>query len=606
MLRPTLSWILFLFLPVLVYADSVSQTDWSGGPDVEGPLTAWDNAFFQGAGVSWSSTAGQISILPGDFENTVDSAFTSPLSVWADDIDGDGDTDVLCGGGSISWWENSDGSGTFWVEHQVAAISWAKITTTDIDGDGDADILVSEDDFIAWFENVDGQGTSWSEHVVDTDLDRPVPPCSGDYDSDGDMDILCANWKSNDGDFYWWENMDGLGTSWTEHMISTTCSGGFFGVCSDDIDGDGDSDFIGAAWYNNKIIWLENADGLGTNWVELTIDDDFDSSLGVHTADFDGDGDMDVLGAGTGADAVTWWENLNGSGSEWTKHVAAGYYAYITARSDDLDRDGDSDILLTTGMDGQFIWLENMNSLGTAWEEHVVYDAGTYNLASSIFSQDMNGDGWLDLVGAREGENAVTWWNIHVNEAFLESSILDLGSNACWGDIAWTDNTPAQTTVAFQVRASDNYTQMGNWSDTLDAPCSLVEILSENDEYFQYRAILTTTDPGTSPDLLDISVSWNPLGTGGSEAPGSFELLPLWSNPVSGAVTVTIGVPEPCLVTLSIFDVAGRLTGSTGSVQYQPGYSTVQLEGSCPGVYFIRMQAGNGEFEATRRFVQVK
>lgn len=603
MLRST-TWALFIFLPALLHADSASQTDWSGGPNVAGPITAWENTFFESAGASWSSPAGQMSILPGDFENMVDSAFASPITVWADDIDGDGYTDVLCGGGSISWWKNIDGSGTSWVENQIADISWAKVITKDIDGDGDTDVLISEEYFIAWYENVDGQGTNWSEHVINTDLNRPVPPCSGDYDNDGDMDIMCANFIGSDGDFYWWENMNGLGTSWTEHTVATTCSGGFYGVCSGDINGDGDSDFIGAACYNNKVLWMENADGLGTNWVELTIDDNFDSSLQVHSTDFDGDGDLDVLGAGTGADAVTWWENLNGSGSEWSKHIVADYSSYITARSDDLDRDGDSDILLTTGLDGQFIWLENTNGLGTIWEEHVVYDAGMYNLASDIYPEDVNGDGWQDVLGARNSDNAVTWWNIRVNEALLESSILDLGSNTCWGSLTWTANMPSGTTVAFQVRASDEYTQMGVWSNTLNSPCSLENILSENDDYFQYRTILTTSEPGTSPDLLDVSVSWVPLGIGGSESPSSFELLPLLSNPVYGAVTVTIGVPEPGPVTLSIFDVAGRLIGSTGSVNYLPGYSTVQLGHFCPGVYFVRMKAG--EFEATRRFVQVE
>ncbi|MEA3267296.1 MAG: T9SS type A sorting domain-containing protein [Candidatus Fermentibacteria bacterium] len=603
MLRPaTLT--LFVFLPAILHADSASQTDWSGGPGVAGPITAWDSTFLESVGVSWSSPTGQISILPGDFENMVDSTFTSPNTVRADDIDGDGDADVLSGGASLSWWENSNGSGTSWIENQIADVSWAKAITTDIDGDGDADVLISKDYFIAWYENVDGQGTNWWEHVVDTDLNRPVPPCSGDYDNDGDMDILCANWISNDGNFYWWENMNGQGTSWTEHTIATTCSGGFFGVYSDDIDGDGDSDFIGAAIYNSRVLWLENTDGLGTTWVEHTIDDDFDSAVQVYADDLDGDGDLDVLGAGTGADAVTWWENLNGSGSDWSKHIVADYSSFVTARSEDLDRDGDSDIFLTTGLDGQFIWLENINGLGTIWEEHLVCDAGMYNLASDIYAEDLNGDGWQDLLGARDYDNAVTWWNIHVNEALLESSILDLGSNTGWGNLTWTANMPSGTGVAFQVRASDDYNQMGVWSDTLDSPCSLENILSENDYYFQYRTILTTTEQGTSPDLLDISVSWEPLSIGEAMAPGSVELLPLSPNPVSGAVSVTIGMPESGPVTLSIFDVAGRLTVSTGSVNYQPGYSTVQLEGFCPGIYFVRMQAG--EFEATRRFIQVE
>jgi hypothetical protein len=42
---------------------------------------------------------------------------------------------------------------------------------------------------------------------------------------------------------------------------------------------------------------------------EHTITDTFDGAWSVHAVDLDGDGDTDVLGAATLADDLTWWEN---------------------------------------------------------------------------------------------------------------------------------------------------------------------------------------------------------------------------------------------------------------------------------------------------------
>ena len=47
----------------------------------------------------------------------------------------------------------------------------------------------------------------------------------------------------------------------------------------------------------------------GQSWTEHTIDAAFSFALSVYAADFDGDGDMDVLGAAYTANDITWWEN---------------------------------------------------------------------------------------------------------------------------------------------------------------------------------------------------------------------------------------------------------------------------------------------------------
>ncbi|MDM7993535.1 MAG: FG-GAP-like repeat-containing protein [Candidatus Fermentibacter sp.] len=590
--------ILLMLLMITVsvsHADSATQTDWAGGPGTPGPVTAWGDMFFECAGASWSSPSGQVDILPGEYENFIDDLYAAEHMDTAD-VDGDGDLDVLASDSSyLAWWENADGAGTDWAEHSITAATGGCIRAGDLDGDGDTDFVAAQD-IVSWYENVDGQGASWIGTTVSAVPEQPVTPCTGDFDGDGDNDILCADMSGVY--IYWWENAQGDGSSWLEHKILPGLCTSYQGVYPGDLDGDGDLDVIAVGLALHGLLWLENTDGLGGDWELDTIDMSYGSSLSVRAVDIDGDGDLDALGSGDGPDAVAWWENLDGTGSDWSKHVVADYPGDCWGLgSGDLDRDGDIDILVGTGMDGRYIWLENTDGQGTGWEEHAVCDLEEDDIAMCIIPGDVDGDGWTDILG----EDLLRWWDIHVNEALLESSILYLSGDPGWGDLDWTGDSPALTDISFQVRASDDFTVMGEWSGILDEPCSLSGILPENANYFQYRAILTTEELAVSPSLHDVTVSWNPLGTEGPGMPDGFELLPFASNPVSGPMTVTIGIPEPSVVTLTVLDIAGRIAGSAGPVEFQPGYSQISLGEHPPGVYFVLMQAG--EFSAARRLV---
>ena len=109
----------------------------------------------------------------------------------------------------ITWWENTAGDGTAWVEHTVDAEfdgAWS-VFATDVDGDGDVDVLggASQADDIAWWENTTGDGTTWIEHTVDSDFDaRSV--FATDLDGDGDVDVLGG---AHAHDIAWWENRGG-------------------------------------------------------------------------------------------------------------------------------------------------------------------------------------------------------------------------------------------------------------------------------------------------------------------------------------------------------------------------------------------------------------
>lgn len=94
-------------------------------------------------------------------------------------------------------------------------------------------------------------------------------------------------------------------------------------------------------------------------------------------------------------------------------------------------------------------------------------------------------------------------------EGYLESSVFDTDSDIDWDSLNWTCNTPSGTSIALQVRSSNDFTNLGNWSDTLSEPYSLDNLLDNGDRYFQYRVLMNTTDPDITPILEDITISWS-------------------------------------------------------------------------------------------------
>jgi len=600
-----------LLLISLVHADSAVQTDWSGGDDILGPVCEWTNEFYQSLCIDWSDNPGSLLLSQGIVKHTVDEDFEGAWSVYSEDIDGDGDMDILgaaWGDDDITWWENSDTSpGIYWIEHLVDGdfVFATSVYSEDMDDDGDMDILGAAwgANDITWWENIDGSGTSWVEHTVEENFSGARTVYSEDIDGDGDMDILGAAVK--DHLITWWENLDGLGTSWAEHTIKA----GFFGaisVYSEDIDGDGDMDVIGAAYNSGDVTWWENIDGLGTSWAEHTVVGGFDGACFVYSEDIDSDGDMDVLGTAYNDNDIAWWENVNGQGTSWIEHnIDVNFEGAGSVHSEDMDGDGDMDVLGSASTADDITWWENTDGSGTSWTEHIV--DGDFNSARTVYSEDVNGDGNMDVLGAGLFAWEIAWWDIsgHSTSGELVSSILYLGNDPGWGAIDWSSSTPSGTSVSFLVRASDEYGNMGTWSDTLTAPCSLDGILNDYDSYFQYKILLETANPDTTPSLYDITLSWDPLGIGETAEPGppGTELLPFSPNPAS-TPAVRFGLIEHASVEISIFDLSGRLISKVNGKGYSRGFHEVMLGNLSSGIYFCRMISG--DFMGTQRFVVIE
>ncbi|MFW6214087.1 MAG: FG-GAP-like repeat-containing protein, partial [Spirochaetota bacterium] len=153
----------------------------------------------------------------------------------------------------------TDGAGTFSAGTDISTTAdgaWS-VYAADLDGDGDADVLSASslDDRIVWYENTDGAGTFSAGTDISTTADSARSVYATDLDGDGDVDVLSAS--AFDDRIVWYENTDGAGTFSPGTDISTTANGAR-SVYATDLDGDGDVDVLSASANDDSIVWYEN------------------------------------------------------------------------------------------------------------------------------------------------------------------------------------------------------------------------------------------------------------------------------------------------------------------------------------------------------------
>ena len=238
-------------------------------------------------------------------QQVITQAADRAASVFATDVDGDGDTDALSASATddtVAWYENTNGDGSSWTVRTITTVADGafSVFASDLDGDGDIDALSAStvDDTIAWYENssADGDGTSWTTRTITTAADGAFTVFAADVDGDGDVDALSASFFDNTIAWYENTNQNGDGTSWTTRTITTSADGAL-SVFAADVDGDGDVDALSASDLDDTIAWYENADGNGTSWIAHSITTEADRARSVFASDVDGDGDIDVLSA---------------------------------------------------------------------------------------------------------------------------------------------------------------------------------------------------------------------------------------------------------------------------------------------------------------------
>jgi len=380
--------------------------------------------------------------------HTASLAWASQLSYPAD-IDGDGDIDVVAStrmsGGPVWWFENSGGSDPTFILHLVDNTGVTRsVFAADMDGDGDTDLLTGSSadgsGNLRWYENDGMNPPTFTRHVVPSVGNNFYTITAADIDGDGDIDIAAHSGFvfQNDDHTSWFENQGGSPPTFVERPLQTGADMSH-SIRTADLDGDGDLDILlgDLAQENGKVVWYEQIDAAQTIFVLRNVGATGGNAI-VNPADVDGDGDVDILVANyLGPDGeFFWYENDGGSPPTFQENaVWDNVITPATAFPADIDGDSDIDVLgayslsLTSPRSGQFVWYESDGGLTPSFSEHIIAVTPDNVQATWVTAADFNADGVPDVLG-QEGSTTslsrILWYETELPQIPVQEITIDI------------------------------------------------------------------------------------------------------------------------------------------------------------------------------------
>ena len=438
----------------------------------------------------------------------------------------------------------------------------------DLNGDGRADIVVTNAG-----ANEATVGISVLVNLGDGTFESPVKYLEGtfartlaasDLDGDGDLDLAVG--LTNEPQVLAILENAGDGT-FGSPTFSGTASGDFRPDASHsaDFDGDGDLDVVlGLAGFGVAAICRNPGDGT------LPISDIYTSENPAYTsdltiADFDGDQDVDLATVRTlNADPPSVLLNRGDGTFDPPVAITAQTFAHLAIAAGDVDRDGDQDLVLVAEGNRIDVFL---NDGAAAFAPAVWYPLEAFTgLGARILLADLDGDAAPEAVFPSRNE-----LNIRV-----------LRNNGA-GVFAAPDEYPAGV-EAVMPRAAD-------LDGDGDRDVAVTGFVSGGVVVFSNASAPTDVPAGGASAATLLLISARP-------------------NPMSGETSISYRLAEPGHARLSLYDASGRLVrvlvdGAESVGSHQATWSGRNSSGElvAPGRYFLTLE---GRASATTPVVVVR
>jgi len=372
--------ILFLFLVNFsLFSQTFNEQTGSTFPEVYSGSVDWGDYDNDGNLDILICGSVSFSTIARIYRNNGDSTFTFQTDIsltglargtakWGD-YDNDDDLDILITGGTTNAWEyfvkvyKNEGSNDFneLTDISIPGLGNGSGSWGDYDNDGDLDILVTgiygtypiSNAVSRIYRNIDNNTFVEQTGIELTGVENGSVDF-GDYDIDGDLDILlCGN--SSEGKISKLYKNNGNNT-YSEHdgiLLPGVDKGS---VAWGDYDNDGDLDILlaGSDSTNNPIARVyKNENVEFTEYSSIVLPGVYRCSSSW--ADYDNDGDLDILlSGGAETEKITKIYKNNGNDTfDEQQGISLLAMNYSRVSWGDYDNDGDLDILLN-GMDSDY------------------------------------------------------------------------------------------------------------------------------------------------------------------------------------------------------------------------------------------------------------
>ncbi len=370
----------------------------------------------------------------------------------------------------------------------------------DIDGDSDLDLFVGAVDGDPYFllRNDGGQFTDiTATSGIEITAENTVSAGFGDYDDDGDLDLVLAHWgnpESADTETLWQNNGDGTFVSASiasgiagqllaprNGVTQSALTDYTFAPMFTDLDVDGDQDLVIAADFKTSQVFRNNGDATFDAITDRNVIID-DSGMGSAIGDYDNDGDMDWFVTAIYEDPSQPDAHI---GNRLYRNLGDGTFEDVTAAAgvidggwgwgacmEDFDNDGDLDIFHVNGfdassaqdfLDDRVRYFESQGD-GTFVETAAAAGLTDTGQGRGVACVDFDRDGDLDIFVTNnewQTDANVFYENTLSNDNhYLAISLAGSGLNsACVG--ARIEVTAGGETQVREIRAGNQYVSHG-------------------------------------------------------------------------------------------------------------------------------------------------
>ncbi|MEI6088871.1 MAG: T9SS type A sorting domain-containing protein [bacterium] len=366
----------------------------------------------------------------GNFSNTDIATVNGAYYISIADIDGDSDNDIYVSSFSdnkVYWIETTSPSNYTKREIFGNAVQSHCVVATDFDKDGDMDaVSASPGPALNGLGNIvlheNKGGGKFANTIINTQMYSTIDLVTGDFDQDGDVDVIGASYYSENIVFY--ENV------YPKKYSPRVLIEGLVGLRklnSVDFNNDGLFDLVSVSWWDNKVALHINQGNMKFKTILLDtfsrkneMNETKRRPCWCETVDLDKDGKLDIVVAYFGSDEVIWYKNMGGYKFQTiviTKNTK-GIECVIVK---DLDKDGDLDLVTASWDDDKVSWFENTG--GNKYVEHIISTDVDY--ASSVFCEDMDSDGDIDILATAFNGDQLYWFENDGKQKFYRHLISD-------------------------------------------------------------------------------------------------------------------------------------------------------------------------------------
>lgn len=381
------------------------DTDFLPGEELELVWTSWLRGV-DGEGMTPAVKRFRAATAAGNFAfdaPTVLPARAGPaINMTLADVNGDGHLDLLTARGSLGdgdLWLGA-GDGTLSLDPNFAVTVSSDVATGDLDGDGDVEVVysaVGNDTRIFGWDGSELVPFGPQTTVSDLRLARSV--ALGDLDGDGDLDLVLGNLGPGP--------IAALNTLWFndgsgqfEDSGQRLGNGATFDHALGDFDGDGDLDLVVANSASNgdpeDLVWFNNGKGI---FDRSQVINAFSNSqnFNVETGDINNDGLVDIyLGVNNNRDHL--FINTGSVPVTFDEYDGTSFGTYEAALGD-TNGNGNLEMVLVFKNGFSKLWYF---TFGNVLSLYTTQDLGAAPCRSAALG-DLNGDGILDFV---EGTDA--------------------------------------------------------------------------------------------------------------------------------------------------------------------------------------------------------